>query len=241
MLDVKIAETGTTLTYTDPVTGGKQVKGVDLTDLVKVLSTNVAFDMGFLPIGTRYIGIKGDQTHIAVERPAGIYDISFSSRGSGGGEHIGKANLPAALFMFVLTKANEHYFVSNSYVFAMRQDSVMLGIDGLYKYPTPNIFPDARICWGQNDEALKNFKSLAALNGAVRRFFTAPFNDDLFQTSHLSSKFPWGQVPRDTVSPAAGYLKFLTEHPFDNEWLATHNSEFKNFDTAVKTIFKHGE
>lgn len=241
MLDVKIVESGTTLTYTDPITGNKQVKGIDLTDLVKVLSTNVAFDMGFLPAGTRYLGIKGDQTHIAVERPAGVYDISFASRAPGPASVVGKANLPAALFLFVLTKANEHYFVSNSYVFAMKQNSIMLGIDGLYRYPTPNIFQDGRICWGTNEDAIKNFKSLAALNGAVRRFFTAPFNDDLFQTSYVSSKFPFGQVQRNDNSLAANYLKFLTENPFDTEWLAQSGSEYKNFDTAIKTIFRHGE
>jgi hypothetical protein len=239
MLDVNIVESGTTLTYTDP-TGNKQVKGIDLTDLVKVLSTNVAFDIGFLPIGTRYLGVKGDQTHIAVERPASTYDVSFSSRGRAA-DAVGKANLPPALFLFILTKANDHYFVSNSYIFAMKQNNIMLGIDGLYSYPTPNVFPDARICWGQNEEAIKNFKSLAALNGAVRRFFTAPFNDDLFQTSCLNSKFPWAQVSRDNESVAQSYLKYLTEHPFDTEWLLPHSREYKNFDTAIKTIFKHGE
>jgi len=56
MLDVNITENGTTLAYTDAA-GNKQVKGIDLTDLVKVLSTNVSFDMGFLPIGSaKYSG-----------------------------------------------------------------------------------------------------------------------------------------------------------------------------------------
>jgi hypothetical protein len=239
MLDVNITEAGTTLTYTDPA-GSKQVKGIDLSDLVKLLSTSVAFDMGFLPIGTRYLGVKGDQTHIAIERPAAQYDVAYHGR-SGSIAQIGKVNLPAALFLFVLTKANDHYFVSHSHIFAMRQNNIMLGIDGLYRYPTPNVFPDARICWGQNEEAIKNFKSLAALNGAVRRFFTAPFNEDLFQTSHVSAKFPWTQVSRGDGLTVPNYFKFLVENTFDSEWLVPHNAEFKNFDTAIKTVFRNGE
>jgi len=163
--------------------------------------------------------------------------VSFTSY-SNTPKALGKANFPASLFLFNLTKANEFYFVTNAYIFAMKQDNIMLGIDGLYRYPTPNVFQDARICWGKNEEAIKNFKSLAALNGAVRRFFTAPFNSDLFATHNLSPKFPWGKLTRTPDSDTAEqYLSFLTKNPFDNEWLVPHTSEFKNFDTAIKTIF----
>jgi hypothetical protein len=239
MLDINISENGSTLTYTD-ATGNKQVKAIDLTDLVKVLSKDVSFDMGFLPIGTRYLGIRGDQIHVAMERPAGVYDVSFATGSNV--EVVGKAHLPAALFLFVLTKANDAYFVGNSYIFAMRQDNIMLGIDGLYQYPTPNVFPDARICWGQNEEAIKNFKSLAALNGVVRRFFTAPFNHDLFNTGHLSSKFPWSKVARadGEGNSAKSYLKFLTENAFEGEWLVPQRESLRNFDSVIKAIFKPG-
>jgi hypothetical protein len=173
-LDLSISNEGCILTYKDAA-GMRHTKSVDLSDFVRIVSTNVAFDMGFLPIGTRYLGVKGDQTQIAVERPAAQYDVSFGS-----GTQIGKAHLPAALMLFTLTKANEAYFVSDSRIFALKQDNVMLSIDGLYHYPTPNVYEDARICWGQNEEVIKNFKNLSALNGVVRRFFTAPFNNDLF-------------------------------------------------------------
>lgn len=237
MLQLQISDSGTNITHVDS-NGNHQTKSVDLSDLVKVLSTNVAFDMGFLPIGTRYLGVKGDQIHIAVERPASAYDVSFSNGSTT--KVLGKANLPAALFLFVLTKANDAFFVNNAYIFAIKQDNIMLGIDGLYQYPTPNVFTDARICWGSNEEAIKNFRSLAALNGAVRRFFTAPFNSDLFNQSMVSQSFPWAKVGADSSGQAERYLKFLTENPFNSDWLMPHRNEMKNFDSAIKLIFKHG-
>jgi hypothetical protein len=235
MLDIKISDAGTTLGYTDHA-GNKSVKGIDLSDLIKVLSANVGFDMGFLPIGTRYLGTRGEQTHIVIERPASTYKIKFDARNSLPAYEIEDVKLPPALIFFCLSKANDAYFVSDSRIFAMAQNHIMLGIDGLYKYPTPNIYSDARICWGQNDDGNKNFKSLAALNGIVQRFFTAPFNDDLFGTTMVQTSFPWA----GSTGGAMGYFKQLVNQPFDNKWLVPATNEFKNFETAVKTIFKTG-
>lgn len=235
MLQVEIEEGGTTLIHTDS-NGIRHVKSIDLSELVKVLSSNTALDMGFLPIGTRYIGVKGDQVHVVIERPKGEWDVSFHGRG--GPQPLGKATLPAAVIFYVLTKANDAYYVNSSYIFAMKQNNVMLGLDALYKYPTPNIFEDQHICWGQNEESIKNFKSLAALNGATRRFFTAPFNHDLFRRDLLTRDFPWDKVVAGE-DVAEIYLKWLvSQNKFDDNWLAPAPERFKTFDAAVKTIFK---
>ncbi len=231
-LDLSISNEGTILTYSD-ATGVKHTKSVDLSDFIRAVSTNVAFDMGFLPAGTRYLGVKGDQTQIAVERPAASYDVCFGNTST----QLGKAHLPAALFLFTLTKANDAYFVNDTRIFALKQDNVMLAIDPLYQYPTPNVYEDSRVCWGYNEEAIKNFKNLSALNGVVRRFFTAPFNHDLFRTRCVSGEFPWSNVGGDHT--AADYLKFLTNQPFKPDWLVPHHL-YNNFDAAIKGIFRHG-
>ena len=232
MLEIQITEQGTNLAYVDPK-GAKTCKGIDLGDLVKVLSSNVSLDLGDLPIGTRNFGIKGDQVHLVVERPAAEHEVSFQDSRV---KKIGKVSLPAALFMFVLTKANDAYFVNKSHIFAMRQNHVQLGLDGLYAYPTPNVYEDARICWGHNDDATKNFKSLAAINGLIYRFFTAPFNNDLFRTQCVSKNFPWKDLPaQDRLTES--YLEFLTTHPFNVDWLTPARAECQNYDKAKKFVF----
>ncbi len=230
-LQLSIEAEGSTLAYRD-TNGITHTKSIDFSDFIRAVSGSVAFDMGFLPIGTRYLGIKGDQTHVAVERPAASYDVSF-----GNGTAVGKVNLPAALMLFTLTKANDAYFVADTRIFALKQDNVMLNIDALYQYPTPNVFEDARVCWGQNEEATKNLRTLSALNGVVRRFFTAPFNNDLFRNQHVSKDFPWDSVAGDRTP--LEYLKFLTQQPFKPQWLVPHHI-YTTFDNATKSVFRNG-
>lgn len=233
MLKLEIDADNTQLTWID----ANKVcysKSVDLAEVVGLLSTNVSQDFGLLPQGCRYLTQKGNYTRLAMEVPSQVLTLTYND------QTINTVSIPPALFLFTVAKKPEGYSVIYSKLFAMRNENIILSTDALYHYPLPNVYDDNRICWGNNAAAIKGLKSLAALGGLVRRFFSAPFNQDLFNTKCLSSEFPWGEIEKKTDYLALNYMRYLSKNTFSKSWLKPVADE--NYNTFTKAIksFQNG-
>ena len=233
MLKIEIDADNTQLTWTD-ANNVKSSKSVDLAEIVAALSSNVSQDYGLLPQGCRHLTQKGNFTRLALEVPSQVLTLAYND------QSVNTVSIPPALFLFTVAKKPEGFNVIYSKVFAMRNESVILSTDALFTYPLPNIYEDNRICWGNNASATKGLKSLAALGGLVRRFFSAPFNQDLFNTRCLNVEFPWGELDKKTEYLALNYFKYLSKNTFNKSWLKPIQDD--NYNTVTKAIksFQNG-
>lgn len=240
MITLQIDDTKTQLTYADG-SGNKHNKSIDLNEFASLLSANVSHDFGLLPAGCRYLAQKGANTFVAVEVPGGTHEISYNNGSSSSVAKIKNVNLPPGLFLFMLNKAADgRYNLLKSKLYALKNDSVMIYMDTMFHYPAPNIYDDGRICWGSNETATKGIKSLAALSGLARIFYSAPFNNDLFRASiHLGPDFPWREANATGENLVKGYFQYLSEHSFDRLWLRPMDETQNNLTKVIK-LFQEG-
>lgn len=239
-LRVDIRSTGTQLTYKRK-DGTSRSKGVDLAELVDVLSSNVEHDFGLLPRGLRSFSQKGNKMTAWIEVPGGVRDLQY---GNSRPKTTEGCHLPTALFAFHLFKKYDgRLSVGETHLFAIRHPHINLSTDPLFHYPAPNVYPEShRVCWGGALSGLESIKSLGALTSLAQRYFTAPFNQDLFRAGDLSNAFPWSEVRSSgDGSLVENYFKFISEHPFDNSWLRPALPAFSNFGKAVQKLKAGGQ
>lgn len=217
--------------------GNTYVKPVALKDVAAKLSNGISVDFGLLPPNSRTISTVGPHHIVGVELGSGRYTLTVARDGKQ--TKISNVPLPAAFFVFVLTKTGKMFRQTKAYLFALGNDRIVLAKDKLYKFPVPNIYNNAdnaenQICWGGDNE-LYDLPSLAGAESLVRTFFNAPFNHDLFGTDKLDPKFPWGKVSKpDRIDE---FFKLLSEQPeFKTDWLAPTIPVYANYTTAINTI-----
>lgn len=219
--------------------GVTYVKPVPLKDVAAKLTIGASVDFGLLPPNSRTIKTVGPHHIVGVELCSGKYPITVTNRSTGRTTKLASVPLPAAFFVFVLTKHGKMFKQSSAYVFALANDRIILAKDKLYKFPTPNVYNasddrENQICWG-NEEDRYDLPSLAGAESLVRNFFNAPFNSDLFGAQKTSPKFPWDKV--SSIDRADEYFKLLEDQgEFKTEWLAPTTAPFANYETAIDTI-----
>lgn len=187
-------------------------KLVDVQDLLNEFSTYQATNFGLLPRGTRVLEKRGDSTFLGIEFPKSKRLIKFKPSGSAEVEEIEGVSLPAGIMFITLRGSdNRSYRYVSGQMYAVAGDRIMFKNEDLYRYPTPNIYEDGRICWGYVE--FDEFPFLSSVEGMVSSFFTNKFNTDLFYNK-LSNNFT-GIEERGVGE----YFKYLSENEFQTSWL----------------------
>lgn len=233
MLSININEGGGAT-----ISHGGVVKPVNIKEFTRLIHAEHAVDLGLLPPGIRYLAAGASVIKAAVEVPAARYDICVHENSD---QRFEKVGLPTALFFFELCKrngANGLFEMTKSYVYALAGNRLMFGMDRLYKYPIPNVYPEGRICWGYNDTNLRGIKTIAGLGGIVNTFFGAPFNNDLFSMGSVSSSFPWDENSKNGRGSASNYASILSGEDFNPEWLSQAPPPYTSFNNALNSIFQ---
>lgn len=186
-------------------------KLVNLSDLLDELSVYRASNFGLLPRGIRVLETKGSHAVVAVEFPATKRTIKFEAYARDPQE-FENVSLPSGImFEKLLRQPGGSYRHIDSYLYAMGSDRVNFSSDRLYKYPTPNVYEDGRVCWGSVERT--DIRHLSAVEGMVASFFSNKFNTDLFYDK-VSDGFP-ENINRGVDE----YFKYLSEHEFQTGWL----------------------
>lgn len=227
-INIGADSTQLTITHKD---GTKESKPVDIGELSIALASNVEHNFGLLPRGVRDISQKGPNIVAVIEVPGRQHDLQYGRKVLRG------CNLPTAIFMLRLFKKTDgRLSIGDTNLFALRQQHVSLATDSLFHYPAPNVYPDShRVCWGNALEGISTIKSLSALTSICLRYFSAPFNSDLFRAGDLSNAFPWSETDKD-VALVEGYFSFIRDQPFDNTWLRPALPAYSNYGKALTAI-----
>lgn len=85
---------------------------------------------------------------------------------------------PALAFAFTVKKGN----LIKSLCFAVKEEDNISDNTMLYHFPYANVYENGNICWGTNK--LPEIRKLEELDVLVDMFFGAPYNEDLFVSSH---------------------------------------------------------
>lgn len=218
--------------------GTTHAKNVDFGELLAIMQSHAVYDFGLLPPNTRYLSTSGNNFTIAVEVPPGNRNLQVGPDHEVKKQTIEKVSLPAAIVIFQLIRRDGGYAPNSVYMYAIEGDRLLFSTDKLFVYPLPNIYhEDNKICWGNNDPSQK-IKSLAGVEGLIRTFFSAPFNNDLFDTKKLGMSFPWKKVGNaDRGYDVVRYFEFLSQNPFDRSWLRPLPSGgATDFATLIKKV-----
>lgn len=192
-------------------------KLVNLSDLLDELSAYRATNFGLLPKNTRLLETKGNYLILGVEFPRSNRQVKYMALGDEEAATIDNVSLPAGLFIEkMMREPGGTYRHIDSYLFALSGNRITFNTDTLYKYPTPNIYEDGRVCWGEVD--FGEMRQLSATEGLISSFFCNYFNNDLFY-DRVSQDFS-GIVSRGVQS----YFEYLSQNEFDDNWLLSHDT-----------------
>ena len=194
--------------------GVKKQKLVSLGDLMDELSAYRATNFGLLPRNLRIMESQGNFLLMGLEFPALCKTIVVDEYRSGGTRdvEIKEVNLPAGvLFVKMIRNPGGVMRHADSFLFALKgKRGISFNTDRLYKYPTPNVYDNGRICWGAVE--IEEVTHLSSVEGLVGSFFANKFNSDLF-SGKLTSEFRGGRTS------VTSYFKSLTKEVFQDEWL----------------------
>lgn len=197
--------------------GLKRQKLVSLGDLMDELSAYRSTNFGLLPRNIRIMESQGNMLLMGLEFPKSQRDIKLSRYGFNEDveDLVEGVHLPAGiLFIKLLREPGGVLRHLDSFMYAIKGKRVSFSSDRLYRYPTPNIYDNGRICWGQVD--IDDMTHLSSVEGLVNSFFANHFNSDLF-TGKVTSSFP-GSTNAET------YFADLTSiESFKDEWLVQTN------------------
>lgn len=228
-----------TLTYIDD-SGQKRTKNVDVDDFVNSIGTSTDMDLGLLPPGLRYYKESGNEILAVIEVEARKHDVKYDTH-DGKVIDVGEVDLPTGLFFFNLSRERRtnRLHIGTTYLFALRGKRLGLPTETLYRYPAPNVYDTSfHVCWGESLRGIRSLPSINSLYSIAMRYYSAPYNRDLFGRGNLSADFPWADAQE--VSPGQGdtetYLNFLKDHPFDSSWLNPAPNQYMNFNRAISTI-----
>lgn len=162
-------------------------------DLVKKLETKPDFQYGPLPEGTAFVAItdNGNRIRILIGRPPGIRQVTtdyhhlrFVSTEDEGSTRTRlrhyTVSLPWLYWHFSGSIiGTDDISIDESYMYASLQKITSMS-DMIYRVPLPNLYSDARICWGSSSPD-SSIRGLARLDVLVNEYFNTEFNDDLYQ------------------------------------------------------------
>lgn len=189
-------------------------KIVDLSQLLDELSVYKATNFGLLPKDVRIIESMGNSMVIGIEFPKKTWKLVFEPYG-GEGKTFGQVSLPGGiLFEKVSREAGGELKHVRTHIYATRGKRIMFNHDRLFNFPTPNVYDNGKVCWG--NVKLGNIKHLSAVEGVVNSFFTNKFNSDLFHNK-VNTNFP------GPTNSALDYLKYLDTNEFNDDWLQEYD------------------
>jgi len=193
-------------------------KLVSLGDLMDELSAYRSTNFGLLPRNLRIMESQGNFLLMGLEFPELSKRITIDEYRERGSVDVvlEDVKLPAGIFFIKLIREPGGVLRhADSFMFALRgKRGVSFGSDRLYKYPTPNIYDNGRICWGEVD--IPEMSHLSAVEGLVGSFFANKFNSDLF-SGKVTSEFT------GKTSVTSYFTKLSKEERFKEEWLAQTN------------------
>lgn len=179
-------------------------KIINLGDLLDELAVYKATNFGLLPKDVRIIESLGNAMVIGIEFPRQSWDLKF-----GDSQTYKQVSLPAGIMLQKVLREGGDLKPINTHMFAIRGKRITFNSDRLYNFPTPNVYANGKVCWGNVN--LGEFKHLSAMEGVLASFFNNRFNHDLFS----------GKVGPTYKGPttAPEYFKHLTTNEFQEDWL----------------------
>lgn len=144
-------------------------KYLETEDLRDIFLQNVSLDTGLLPKGCQYYLKQDGHTIVILEVAATKRRILYRH-----GREIIEYEIPIPNLVFGL-----HFQGGNlrhSYCAASQMPVMDLNAR-IYRFPFGNVYPDARICWG--NAQLPRIRQTAEASQIPFLFFEAPFNGDL--------------------------------------------------------------
>lgn len=196
--------------------GVKKQKLVSLGDLMDELSAYRSTNFGLLPRNLRIMESQGNMLLMGLEFPKIERSITVSKYGfdRDSEQVVEEVKLPAGVFFVKLLREPGGVLRHvDSFMYAIRGKRISFSSDRLYRYPTPNIYDNGRVCWGSVD--IEDMTHLSSVEGLVNLFFANNFNADLF-TGKVTEAFPGNRN-------ADRYFEDLTKEDFKDEWLVQTN------------------
>lgn len=168
-------------------------KNISYQSLLNALSDEVSLSTDVLPvIGSDYIAVKkyivSKNKHILlVESSPKVRTIVYNKTGEEKDKLYYSIPFPGLLFCAVLTTQSNGTFKFDkdaSRMYALKTP-ILNEQTIVYKYPYTNVYGDARICWGNSLEFLRDNSKInvSQIGGLLEVFIGSENNEDLFYSS----------------------------------------------------------
>lgn len=153
--------------FFDPNTKRRRFKGIS-ESLLRQAFGSEPIDSGWLPSQIYRWGSRPDGDWIVSFRPSRCYHLQLIGPGKHQPEQIA-VRLPSCVFCGI---GQAYYiWVTKSHAFSPTSP--------IFSAPLPNVYPDGRICFGENVPPGVTAQAGTAIEEAWHLFITSPFNADL--------------------------------------------------------------
>lgn len=166
-------------------------KNVFLKNFIRIL-TNAAYDetagvvLGRMPYGYYNACVNDIGFSVIVSVPAKVAPFQYF-------DSVYLIPFPRLVFYFTY----ENGAMRQTCCFAAKDDVLSKDTE-LFHYPFSNVHGDGEICFGRNQ--VPKCKTLSDVDDVVRMFYTAPSNNDLWQTGYCKDKYPALRVFLDSLN-----------------------------------------
>jgi hypothetical protein len=176
-MEIKVNGAIAEITYKDR--GRIYNKSVDFDDLIDSLAEKAGISTPILPFGTKIYSKNNGLHNLVIEMLPTRRNIKYVH----GDRTIfeGMIPLPFGAIIMGLREIENKFKIDSIRIFAL-DGPIMSKDDPLYNWPTPNVFQQGNICWGNGSSTLSHLSKLDHIHQAGRiidLFFSGSFNNHI--------------------------------------------------------------
>lgn len=197
-------------------------------DAQAILTSKTGFHSGLLPANCRHYSFKGSCHLVAFDFPAKLYKILVKHDRGGGVQTIDDVPLPAGLWVLKLIEKPgvADLTLASMALTALKSPGLVDENTVLYRWPTPNVETDGRVCWGYDQHVIGGIKKISAVAGIHIAFMKTYFNDHWWYQNSLATDYHYkgfgyrevekyftklageGTFPEEVLTPARNSMTF---------------------------------